>query len=73
MILIKYIKSNILPQCRDQLIGIEETYPHHHINPFATGNTPVCGWRLEHADNIGIYAVSRNHFLGNYSSKISHD
>ena len=34
------------------------------INPFATGNTPVCGWKFEAASNITAHVVQRKYFLG---------
>ena len=36
------------------------------FNPFAVDNTPVCHWKLEHANHITMHVVQRKHFLKNY-------
>ena len=38
------------------------------IIPFATGNTPVCGWRFDPSDNISLYK-NKNMFIFIYTGK----
>ena len=35
----------------------------YYYNPFATGNTPVCGRRCIHVKHITMYEVPKNTFL----------
>ena len=33
------------------------------VNPFTTGNTPVCGWRFDLTNNITVHVVPRKRFF----------
>ena len=41
-----------------------------NINPFMTGDTPVCDRISDSVDNINVYVVHRKHFFNSNNSEV---